>query len=220
MHRQIKSWIQAKAEYQDGFQEFIRKTAGLLGYDLTRVTRRSYGPHCRELIESLTPCEKDAVEISAGENTDWRYLGYRSYSTLEWPEFDACAEPLSPNLVASYDLVIADQVLEHLLWPLRGVRNIFAMLRPGGYALVMTPFLYPIHGSPQDCCRWSDVGLRHLLAEGGFPIVDIRTWSWGNRRTVIQLLDGWPRMGWRRDVPVNEPRYPLVVWAIARKPPA
>jgi SAM-dependent methyltransferase len=216
--RSLKQMIQQRAEHNSNVQSIIRKIAHAIGYDLTRVTRVAYGAPCRDLISYLGPSKLDVIEVSPGENRDWRSLGFRSYRALDYPDFDACAQPLDPDLIACCDLVIADQVLEHLLWPLRGVRNLYAMLRPGGHALVMTPFLLRIHGGPQDCCRWSDIGLRHLLAEGGFPIDNVRTWSWGNRRTVIQLLDGWPRMGWRRVVPPNQPKYPVVVWALARKP--
>jgi hypothetical protein len=59
------------------------------------------------------------------------------------------------------------------------------MLSVGGYFLdflVTTPFLSPIDENPHDCSRWTEVGLKHLLAEAGFSIDKIVTGSWGNRR--------------------------------------
>lgn len=213
----VRRSFQNLAERSRGLERFTRKVADVIGYDLTRVTRLAYGPACRDLIQGLGPEKLDTCEISAGENTDWRHLGYRSYRTLEWPDFDLSVEPLAPGLSGQFDLVIADQVLEHLLWPLRGVRNIHALLRPGGHALLMTPFLYPLHGHPVDCSRWSQDGLRHLLAEGGFALEDIQTWGWGNKWAARQLLTNWPRMGWRRKLPPNDPRCLLVVWALAKR---
>ena len=211
--------LQALAQENRSVEAGIRRIAALVGYDLTRITRRAYGGACRALIQSLDPSALDVVEISAGDNVDWRGFGYRSYRTLEWPDFDLCAEPVAPDLRASCDLVIADQVLEHLLWPLRGARNLHALLRPGGYALVMTPFLLRVHSGPYDCSRWTETGMRHLLAEAGFPIADIRTWCYGNRGVARQLLTTWPRMGWRRALPPHDPNYPVVIWALARRAP-
>lgn len=214
----IKRAIQQRAEVNPRFQRLIRKTASVVGYNLDRTDRLAYEPACRTLIEQLNPPDLDTCEISPSDNPIWRDLGYRSYRALDWPEFDMCAEPVDPSLVGRFDLAIADQVFEHLLWPYRGGRNLYQMLKPGGHALLMTPFLLRIHGGPQDCSRWSEIGMRHLLAECGFPIDDIQTWSWGNREVIRRTLYSWPRMGWHRTVPANQTLFPFVIWALARKP--
>jgi SAM-dependent methyltransferase len=213
----LRGFLQRRIEGNQRLEGLSRRIAGMIGYDLLRITRQAYGPACRQLIEGLGPAGLDACEISAGDNEDWRDLGYRSYRSLEWPDFDLAAETLAPELTGKFDLVIANQVFEHLLWPVRGARNIKALLRPGGHALVMTPFLLRIHGSPQDCSRWTEIGLRHLLAEGGFALEDVQAWSWGNKKVARDLLTTWPRMGFRRELPPNEPRWPIVVWALARR---
>jgi SAM-dependent methyltransferase len=212
----LKHTIQSRAKNSARFQSIVRIAAKALAYDLTQVSRRAYREPCADLIYGLNPSSLDAVEISAGENTDWRELGCRSYCTLEWPDFDLCAEPLNPTLLGRFDLVIADQVFEHLFWPYRGGRNVYRLLKPGGHALLMTPFLIRVHGSPQDCSRWTEKGMQYFLAECGLPIEEVRTWSWGNRDTVRPALDTWPRMGWARDMP-NERQCPIVGWALARR---
>ena len=169
-----------------------------------------------QLIRDLGPARLDVAEISAGQNQTWRKLGFRSYRSLDWPEFDICETPLHPDLNQQFDLVIADNVLEHTLWPYRATRNMHAMLRPGGHALVITPFLVRIHSGPHDCSRWTETGLKHLLAECGFALDAVQTWSWGTRAAVRKGLDAWPRMGWRRTLG-NDPSFPFVVWAFARK---
>ena len=67
----------------------------------------------------------------------------------------------------TFDLIIAEQVFEHLLWPYRAARNVHRMLRPGGSFLITTPFLVKIHPVPNDCSRWTETGMKHLLAEAG-----------------------------------------------------
>jgi len=65
------------------------------------------------------------------------------------------------------------------------------MLTPNGALLVTTPFLIKIHNSPEDCSRWTEVGIRYLLAEGGFDIDRITTGSWGNRACIRSNLRRW-----------------------------
>lgn len=211
----LRRRIQAKAAADPRFKRLLGAVAAVIGYDLTRLTRKVYVEACRRLVEELDPPTLDAIEIAAGESSPWSRLSFRSYRALDWPEHDICA-PVPAALIGTADLVIAEHVFEHLLWPYRAVRNVHALLRPGGHFLVITPFLIRLHEVPHDCSRWTETGLRHLLAEGGFPIEAIRTWSWGNLGAVKATLVTWSRVGWRRRFP-NDPRFPVVVWALARK---
>lgn len=162
------------------------------------------------LIRSLGPARLDALEIS-GEGA--RRFPFRSYRSANFPEYDVCAGPLP----ATFDLIVAEQVFEHLRWPYRAGRNVHAMLAPGGYALISTPFLVRIHEHPIDCTRWTETGLRHFLAECGFPLEKIRTGSWGNRACVRANLNGWTRYRRRFHSLKNERLFPYHVWALARK---
>lgn len=162
-------------------------------------------------VRGLSPERLDALELSG---TDWEGRArFRSYRSVQYPEFDICAGVLPET----FDLIIAEQVFEHLLWPYRAVRNVHAMLRPGGHFLVTAPFLVRVHEFPHDCSRWTQTGLRHLLAEGGFPIDDIRTASWGNRDCIAANFRHWQRYRPSRHSLANEPKFPVVVWALARK---
>lgn len=153
-----------------------------------------------------------ALEISPGDF--WQTQDFKSYKGVTYPEFDICSQTLPDQ----FDLIIADQVFEHLLWPYRAARNVYAMLKPGGWFINTTPFLIRIHENPFDCTRWSETGMRYLLAEGGFGLQQIRTASWGNRSCVKANLrhTGWAVLSRWRSLR-NDPVYPLVVWAIAQK---
>lgn len=165
---------------------------------------------CRELINSLKISEMDALEISG---TGWKKFGFKSYRSVTYPAFDICSEALPE----SFDIILAEQVFEHLLWPYRAGRNVFAMLRPGGYFMVSTPFLYRVHEFPVDCSRWTELGLRHLLAECGFDFENIQTGSWGNRRCVKAFLTGYKPYNRLVHSLKNEREFPVHVWALARR---
>ncbi len=126
----------------------------------------------RKLIDGLKPEHLDALEISGRA---WNQPNFfRSYLSADYPEFDVCSQTLDET----FDLVIAEQVFEHLLWPYRAGKNVYAMLRPGGWFMISTPFLLRVHNFPTDCSRWTEVGLKHFLAECGFPLESIQTGSW------------------------------------------
>jgi hypothetical protein len=163
------------------------------------------------LIAGLNPGALSALEISGSH---WDRSGlFGQYRSVDYPEYDVCAGPLPER----YDLVIAEQVFEHLLWPYRAGRNVYAMLNPGGYFLITTPFLIRIHNHPVDCSRWTETGLKYLLAECGFDPERVKTGSWGNRACVVGNFARWQiYQRWRHSL-TNEPDFPVMVWALARK---
>ena len=151
-----------------------------------------------------------ALEISG---VKWKDFGFARFASVGYPDYDVCAGVLDEK----FDVIIAEQVFEHVLWPYRAVRNVLEMLNSNGAFLITTPFLVRIHGHPIDCSRWTELGMRHLLAEGGFDIDRITTGAWGNRACVRSNLLRWtPYNRWLHSLR-NEPDYPSVVWSLARK---
>ena len=73
-----------------------------------------------------------AVELDAGSA---RHAA-RSYPRVRVVRADACVLPYWPS---SFDAVVAMQVLEHFFCADRFLRQVRALLRPGGVALLSTP---------------------------------------------------------------------------------
>ncbi len=165
----------------------------------------------RKLVDGLNPSTLKAFEISGQA---WNQPGlFREYRSADYPAYDVCESRLDE----SFDLIIAEQVFEHVLWPYRAGKNVYDHLQPGGHFLIATPFLVRIHNHPTDCTRWSETGLKHFLAECGFALEDIHTGSWGNRACVVANLRRWKiYQPWRHSLR-NEPSLPAVVWALAKK---
>jgi len=182
------------------------------GLEDEQWARTVMNPRVEELVRSLDPSTKSALEISG--NTWSRRANFKKFKALDYPDYDVCAGPVPGE---KFDVIIAEQVFEHLLWPYRAVKNVYDSLNAGGAFVISTPFLLKVHNYPVDCSRWTEIGLRHLLAEGGFPMENIVTESWGNRACIKA---NWPRwqvyQSWRHSLK-NEPEYPIVVWALARK---
>ncbi len=185
-----------------------------LGYDETRWSRRVMDESVRSLLAACEPESADVLEISGIERM--QLLSFKSYRNAEYPEFDICKDRLDEQ----FDIIIANQVFEHLLYPYRAGKNVYEMLRPGGHFLVTTPSLLKVHECPYDCSRWTEEGLRRLLEECGWELDHIETGSWGNRKCAVAglLSKTWPVMGWGKDL-TNEEDFPVVVWALAQKAP-
>jgi SAM-dependent methyltransferase len=164
----------------------------------------------RTLVQSVQPRELSVLEISGDY---WGYVEqFKTYRSVHYPEFDICASALTDE----FDLIIAEQVFEHLLWPYRAGKHVYQMLRPGGHFLITTPFLIRVHEAPDDCSRWTETGIRYFLAECGFDLERIRTGSWGNRACVRANFTRWA-FYWPWRSLRNEPNFPVSVWAFAQK---
>ena len=165
-------------------------------------------------IASLGPANLNAAEISGRAQAS---KGWRSFTSLDFPEFDVCA-PLAPGH-ETFDVVVCEQVLEHVVDPWAGARNLRGLCAPGGHVIVSTPFMIRVHDLPgwgmPDFWRFTPRGLRTLLESAGLVVDAVE--GWGNRRVIVANLAYWPAyrpwMSLR-----NEPDAPVQVWAFARNP--
>lgn len=200
--QRVPLWKRVRA--QPGFR-------ATLGFAPTLWTRKVADEKVRDLIGGLDPARLSALEIS-GEV--WRSYGFGQYRSASYPEFDLCAQVLDDR----FDLIIAEHVFEHLLWPYRAGRNVLEMLRPGGHLLVVTPFIYKVHANPYDCTRWTETGLRYFLAECGFALGGMQTGSWGNRNVIESTFRREYQLFNRHVHSLeNDADLPIVVWALAQK---
>jgi SAM-dependent methyltransferase len=163
----------------------------------------------RSFVENLDYRSMSALEISG---TVWQRFGFQTYRYTKFAEYDWCAGPLDDT----FDIVLAEHVLEHVADPRAALLNARAMLRPGGLLLLALPFLIRVHSMPNDCTRWTPAGLEFLLKQCGFA--EVETGSWGNRACVRANFDKWATyVPWRHSLR-NEPNFPVSVWAFARVP--
>lgn len=187
-----------------------KRLAARVGYDPTHITRTVAYRAVETHLDALSGDRLDALEIAAGWK--WRQRRWGSYTEMNWPQYDICQHVLDRE----FDVIIADNVWEHLPHPARAARHVLRMLRPGGTFINITPFLIRRHLVPTDCTRWTEQGMRYFLEDCGFDEASIETGSWGNRAAVRANFTRWARTGWQRRLR-NEPDFPVTVWAFARK---
>ena len=211
----IQSFIENKLKSNRKIVKKIKKIARNLGFNLEYWHRYASYKLIKKDISFLNLENLDVLEISAGEF--WKEnFKFKSFTELNFPEYDICKDVINEN---KYDLIIADNVWEHLKYPYRATKNVFKMLRPNGYFLVITPFLIKIHNVPIDCSRWTEDGMRYFLSEAGFDLEKIITNSWGNKKCAkLDLRDDptWTRIGLFRSMKNNK-MFPMQIWALAKK---
>lgn len=164
-------------------------------------------------IESLHPATKTAAEISGNAQSAH---AWKAFTSLDYPEFDLCA-PLRDR--GPFDVIICEQVIEHVPDPCLAAQNLRGLCSPGGNVIVSTPFLVRVHELPsfglKDYWRFTPRGLQTLLERAGLVVDTVG--SWGNRRCIVGNFDQWPAYR-RRHSLRNEQDLPVQVWAFARNP--
>lgn len=205
----VTSFVRRHPQFKQKIRPYLEK----IGFGTTDWVREVMYDDCFRFLTALDPKDLDTLEISAGNQWSSKFR-FKSFSETQYPAFDICSDKLDRK----FDLIIADQIFEHLPFPFRATKNVFEMLRPGGYFIIATPFLVRVHNVPIDCSRWTETGLSYLLQDGGFQASNIQTHSWGNRNCVTKNFTKWRKRGFFGSKK-NEPNFPVMVWAYARKHP-
>jgi SAM-dependent methyltransferase len=108
----------------------------------------------------------------------------------------------------SFDAVVVQAVLEHVLDPHRCVEEIHRVVKPGGLVYAETPFIQQVHAGPYDFTRFTHLGHRRLFRK--FAEIEsgavcgpgmALAWSWqffllsfGTSRPVRALLGAFARL--------------------------
>jgi ubiquinone/menaquinone biosynthesis C-methylase UbiE len=73
----------------------------------------------------------------------------------------------------SFDTALMSELLEHLETPGRALEEAHRLLKPGGWVILTSPFIWVVHEAPRDFYRYSPFGLRWLLEQAGFQNIDV-----------------------------------------------
>ena len=211
----MQNFIEKKISHNRKFVKQIKILLKKIKYNPEHWIRYPTYKIIKKEILRLNPEKLNALEISAGEYWKNNYK-FKSFESLNYPNYDICG---NLELSKKYDLIIADNVWEHLKYPYRATKNVYSLLNKNGYFLIIVPFLVRIHKVPIDCTRWSPEGLKYFLHDCGFKFENIKTDSWGNKDCVISNLrkdNTWTRIGFHKNLK-NDKVFPVQAWAIAKK---
>jgi SAM-dependent methyltransferase len=130
---------------------------------------------------------KMAVELGGSEGTLLAALRETGVLTEVAPDYPVIDIEKIPFPDASYDIILLDQVLEHVKHPWRAAQEIHRVLGDGGLCISTSVLVYPVHkgfvGSFGDYFRFSPDGFSSLFE--GFKI--LKSGGWGNAE-VMRLV--------------------------------
>ena len=120
-----------------------------------------------------------------------------------------------------FDVVVSDQVLEHVIDPGKAVKESLRVVRTGGLIIHTTCFMNPIHLFPIDLWRFSPEALIWMAGDAEV----IEAGGWGNRSALLlmfmevghHLIPEHPHHPLHRIASYNDSRFPISTWLIARK---
>lgn len=143
-----------------------------------------------------------------------------SVFNASYPDYDILALPFEDE---SFDVVVSDQVLEHIKGdPQTAINETKRVLRKGGIAVHTTCFMNPVHEHPIDMWRFSPSSLEYLC-EGWSKIIDCG--GWGNRVAFACMNLGFrmtpvPHTKWHplhKIATANNRLFPIVTWIAAAR---
>ena len=106
-------------------------------------------------------------------------------------EIDVCGSAMMlPFADNSFQFVLCTEVLEHVPDPLKVYHEISRVLKPGGHAIVTTPFMYRIHEAPFDFFRYTPFSHRQMASLSRLQVMQIRSRGGYFSLLVDYLLKG------------------------------
>ena len=162
----------------------------------------------RELRRILPTLEGRVLDVGCGQSPYRPWLA----STTQYVGLDVTRDSRADIVVApgrpwpltdaSFDAVVATQVLEHASDFENVRREIDRVVKPGGIAVLSVPFIYNEHGVPEDYRRFSAYDAADLVPRGWDVREVVRLGSIGSALGVLFLdwMDitmsrtGWTRM--------------------------
>lgn len=131
--------------------------------------------HLAEFAASIGPVSL-LLDVGSGRLSPYRSLfATRQYVGIDFFESahvtaDAGHLPVAAEIAA---VVLMTEVLEHLPFPTQALQEIHRVLQGDGHLVVSVPLMWGVHDYV-DYQRWTEQGLRQLLQDTGFEVMEIK----------------------------------------------
>jgi SAM-dependent methyltransferase len=122
-------------------------------------------------VAHTLPIADRVLDLGSGRAPYARLFPHHQYVTADLfaaadVRCDACALPFRSG---AFDLVLCSEVLEHVPDPDATLKDVRRVMRPGGALVLTTPLTWGVH-EPRDYHRWTEMGLRQMLARHHFQV--------------------------------------------------
>lgn len=134
--------------------------------------KKPYQRLCSSVVEYV------GLEIDSKENHEKKHADFF---------YDGTVFPFSAE---QFDSIFTSQVLEHVFNPQVFLSEINRVLKMDGMIVLTVPFVWDEHEQPFDFARYSSFGLRSILKDHGFEIIEHKKSGTGFE-TIAQLLNAY-----------------------------
>lgn len=185
MDTYVKESEKMNEEYGEG-----RKTLGTLLMEIERklvpdFRNKSSIEGFNRVVASL-PDDKLCLSIGGGPRREHPNL--TTLNVAPFPNVDVVADAhVLPYVDNSVDAIYCEAVIEHLSDPVKAVKEMCRVLKKGGEAFVVTPFLQAYHGYPHHYQNLTVTGHKHLFSSQGFNVLEAGTCV-GPAYTVVNII--------------------------------
>ena len=137
---------------------------------------------------------------------------------LSYPPYDL--HTISEHYQNAFDFFIFNQTIEHLYQPFEAMKQVYEIVKPGGYVFTSVPTINIPHNTPIHFNGFTPMGLAMLFHTAGFEIIEIG--HWGNYEYIKQAWAGshcWPGYDQlqHNNMVTNEERNVCQCWILAKK---
>lgn len=154
---------------------------------------------CKQISKmNLNNFSKVAVVSGSTEDPELRLINYTDLDILDFEEKsnfynlddDWTISKFYKNKKSQYDLVLCNQVFEHIFSPIQGIKNIWYLIKKNGYAWISVPTINCIHGEPYFySAGYHPRYLNRLCDDVGFEVLHIG--AFGNRKYLAYAVQGY-----------------------------
>ena len=127
-----------------------------------------------EAVRRLEPVKSRGLNLGAGGSRLHPRMLRLDIDPNTAPEVFGSALEL-PFLDGSFDVVISQEVFEHLPDPWAALAEVRRTLKPGGRLYLQVPFVIGYHSGPADYWRFTHEGLQRLIEGSGLEIDRLET---------------------------------------------
>jgi SAM-dependent methyltransferase len=199
----------------DEIEETIKNHIPNMAHNMVQDTVYNTAPRTPPCVLDIG-CATGALLVTLRDR-GWACTGVEISPSAEYARrernLDVRSLPLEENHFsdASFDLVLASHLIEHLNSPMKFVEEVYRILAPGGYFLITTPNISGFQAKLFKG-RWRSAIFDHLylfsvktlsalLADKGFTIERVRTWGGLAAgiapAAVKRIADKWAKkFGW------------------------
>lgn len=163
----------------------------------------------------------DHLGYTCDSDPELEFITPQKKTIISYPEYDL--HTISNSFKNEFDFFLFNQTIEHLYNPFEAIKQIYEVVKPGGYVFTSVPTINIPHMTPIHFNGFNPMGLAMLFKTANFDVVEIG--QWGNYEYLTKLFKShyWPSYYHLNDnnennIIVNEERNVCQCWILAKKP--